>query len=147
MEVEAEATAAQLVTMGYSDPEKIIQRLQDFYASSRYRQLPDSSKQRVDALIPALIEIAARFPSADADAGAIAAITGKREPARSLSGAAARASTSIGTGGEACQHRVQWASEYLSRHPILLDELLNPSDFQSVPDWSASESKADAGIG
>ncbi len=62
---EAEATAAQLVMMGYSSPEKIIQRLQDFYASSRYRQLPGSSKQRLDALIPALIEIAAKFPSAN----------------------------------------------------------------------------------
>lgn len=35
----------------------------------------------------------------------------------------------------------QWASEYLGRHPILLDELLHPGDVQSESDWSRSKTK------
>ncbi|HEY6044461.1 MAG TPA: bifunctional [glutamate--ammonia ligase]-adenylyl-L-tyrosine phosphorylase/[glutamate--ammonia-ligase] adenylyltransferase, partial [Nitrosospira sp.] len=132
---EAEATAAQLVMMGYSSPEKIIQRLQDFYASSRYRQLPGSSKQRLDALISALIEIAAKFPSANVTLERLlqllesvsrraAYLALLREHPQALERLAKLASMS------------QWASEYLSRHPILLDELLNPNDFPIVPDWA-----------
>ena len=33
----------------------------------------------------------------------------------------------------------QWATEYLGRHPILLDELLHPSDVQSAPNWFRSK--------
>ncbi len=64
-EIEAEAATTQLVTMGFSGAEKIVRRLQAFHVSTRYRQLPQASKKRVDALVPALIEVAARFPSAD----------------------------------------------------------------------------------
>ena len=142
---EAEATAAQLVMMGYSSPEKIIQRLQDFYASSRYRQLPGSSKQRLDALISALIEIAAEFPSANVTLERLlqllesvsrraAYLALLREHPQALERLAKLASMS------------QWASEYLSRHPILLDELLNPNDFPIVPDWVAGEGRTDPGI-
>ncbi|HTJ54212.1 MAG TPA: bifunctional [glutamate--ammonia ligase]-adenylyl-L-tyrosine phosphorylase/[glutamate--ammonia-ligase] adenylyltransferase [Nitrosospira sp.] len=138
--VEAQATAAQLDAMEYSDPGKIIQRLQDFYAGSRYRQLPDSSKQRVDALIPALIETASRFASADATLERLlqllesvsrraAYLALMREHPEALERMAKLASIS------------PWASEYLSRHPILLDELLNPSDFQGMPNWSRASAR------
>jgi glutamate-ammonia-ligase adenylyltransferase len=138
--VEAQAMATQLDAMGYSDPEKIIQRLQDFYAGSRYRQLPDSSKQRIDALIPALIETAAEFPSADVTLERLlqllesvsrraAYLALMREHPQALERMAKLASVS------------QWASEYLSRHPILLDELLNPGDFHGMPDWSQARAR------
>jgi glutamine synthetase adenylyltransferase len=35
----------------------------------------------------------------------------------------------------------QWACEYLMRHPILLDELLNETDLQSKIDWSISRTE------
>ncbi|SEK90881.1 bifunctional [glutamate--ammonia ligase]-adenylyl-L-tyrosine phosphorylase/[glutamate--ammonia-ligase] adenylyltransferase [Nitrosovibrio tenuis] len=138
--IEAEATAAQLIRMGYSSPQKIIQRLQDFYAGTRYRQLPESSKKRIDALVPALIEAAAKFPAADVTLEHLlqllesisrraAYLALLREHPQALERMAKLASTS------------QWASEYLSSHPILLDELLNPSDFQSMPDWSRARAR------
>ncbi|MDE2365633.1 MAG: bifunctional [glutamate--ammonia ligase]-adenylyl-L-tyrosine phosphorylase/[glutamate--ammonia-ligase] adenylyltransferase, partial [Betaproteobacteria bacterium] len=139
-ERDAEAGIAQLVAMGYSDPEKITRRLQGFYGGSRYRQLPGSSKKRIDALVPALIEAAAKFPSADITLERLlqllesvsrraAYLALLREHPQALERVAKLASTS------------QWASEYLSRHPILLDELLDPGDFQSMPDWSGSRAK------
>ncbi len=138
--IEAEAAAAQLATMGFSRPEELLGRLQEFRASVRYRQLPVSSKQRVDALVPALIEVAAKFPSAD--------ITLERllQFLESISRRAAYLAL-LGEYPQALERVAklvsasQWASEYLSRHPILLDELLNPAEFQSAPDWARSRAK------
>jgi len=135
--IEAEAAAAQLAAMGFSRSEKILGRLQEFRVSVRYRQLPQSSKKRVDALVPALIEVAAKFPSAD--------ITLERllQLLESISRRAAYLAL-LGEYPQALERVAklvsasQWASEYLSRHPILLDELLNPADFQSAPDWARS---------
>ncbi|MGH8684677.1 MAG: bifunctional [glutamate--ammonia ligase]-adenylyl-L-tyrosine phosphorylase/[glutamate--ammonia-ligase] adenylyltransferase, partial [Nitrosospira sp.] len=132
--------AAQLLTMGFSSPEKILARLQEFRLSVRYRQLPQSSKKHVDALVPALIDVAAKFPSADIALERLllllesisrraAYLALLREYPQALERVAKLVSAS------------QWASEYLSRHPILLDELLNPVDFQSVPDWSRSKAR------
>lgn len=136
----AEAATAQLVTMGFSSPERILGRLQGFRASARYRQLPKTSKKRVDALIPTLIEVAAKFPAADITLERLllllesisrraAYLALLREYPQALDRVAKLVSAS------------QWASEYLSQHPILLDELLNPADFQSAPDWSRSSAR------
>ena len=133
----AEAAAAQLVAMGFSSPERILERLREFRASVRYRQLPQTSKKRVDALIPTLIEVAAKFAAANITLERLllllesisrraAYLALLREYPQALDRVAKLVSAS------------QWASEYLSQHPILLDELLNPADFQNVPDWSRS---------
>ncbi|MDN5836262.1 MAG: bifunctional [glutamate--ammonia ligase]-adenylyl-L-tyrosine phosphorylase/[glutamate--ammonia-ligase] adenylyltransferase [Nitrosospira sp.] len=134
----AEAAAAQLLAMGFSSPEKILERLQELRGSVRYRQLPKSSKERVDALVPALIEAAAKFLSADITLQRLllllesvsrraAYLALLREYPQALERVAKLVSAS------------QWASEYLSQHPILLDELLNPAEFQSALDWSRSK--------
>jgi glutamate-ammonia-ligase adenylyltransferase len=136
----ADAAAAQLLAMGFSHPEKTLGRLQEFRMSVRYRQLPESSKTKVDALVPALIEVAARFSSADITFERLlqllesisrraAYLALLREYPQAMERVAKLVSAS------------QWASEYLSQHPILLDELLNPADFQSVPDWSRSKAR------
>ncbi|SFN27504.1 glutamate-ammonia-ligase adenylyltransferase [Nitrosospira briensis] len=137
--IEAGA-AAQLATMGFSSPGKILSRLQEFRGGIRYRQLPESSKKRVDALVPAVIEAAARFRSADLTLERLlqllesvsrraAYLALLREYPRALERVARLVSAS------------QWAGDYLSRHPILLDELLSPADFQSPPDWSRSRAR------
>lgn len=134
---EAVAATEQLVTMGFTSPEKILGRLQEFRAGTRYRQLPEPSKDRVDALVPALIEVAARFPPADLTLERLlqllesisrraAYLALLREYPKALERVAKLVCAS------------QWAGDYLSRHPILLDELLNPVDFQGAPDWSRS---------
>jgi len=139
-EIEAEAVFTQLVTMGFSHPKNILDRLREFRKSARYRQLPNSSKTRVDMLVPQLIEAASRSPSAD--------ITLER--LLGLLESVSRRAAYLALLGEHPQElgRVaklvgasQWASEYLGRHPILLDELLHPGDVQSESDWSESKTK------
>jgi len=132
---ETEAATAQLSAIGYANPLKIFERLQQFRGSNRYRQLPESSQQRIDALVPALIEVAPRFPPADATLerllGLLESVSRRAaylalllEYPQALERIAKLASASL------------WASEYLSQHPILLDELLDPGDMNIAPDWS-----------
>jgi [glutamine synthetase] adenylyltransferase / [glutamine synthetase]-adenylyl-L-tyrosine phosphorylase len=139
-EIEGEAANTQLVRMGFSSPEKILVRFKELRASARYRQLPRSSKKQVDALVPVLIEVAAKFPSADLALERLlqlletisrraAYLSLLREHPQALERVAKLISAS------------QWASEYLVRHPILLDELLNPGDFESPPDWPRSKAR------
>jgi [glutamine synthetase] adenylyltransferase / [glutamine synthetase]-adenylyl-L-tyrosine phosphorylase len=134
--------AIQLGAMGFSDPQNSLGRLQAFRASTRYRQLPKPSKARIDALVPALIEVAAKMPSPDATLerllGLLESVSRRaayiallREYPEALERVAKLVSTS------------QWASEYLSTHPILLDELLDPGGFQNAPDWSRSKAVLD----
>jgi glutamate-ammonia-ligase adenylyltransferase len=131
---DGEAATAQLAAMGFSTPNKILARFHEFRRSGRYQQLPESSKERVDALVPTLVEVAAKLPAADITldrllrlletvsrrAGYLALL---REHPQALERVAKLVSAS------------QWAGEYLARHPILLDELLNPAEFLSPPDW------------
>jgi len=137
-QVEEEAgpeAAVRLAAMGFSDPQGSLGRLQAFRASARYRQLPKPSKARIDALVPALIEVAAKMPGPDATLERMlrllesvsrraAYIALLREYPEALERVAKLASTS------------QWAAEYLNAHPILLDELLNSEGFQNALDWS-----------
>jgi glutamate-ammonia-ligase adenylyltransferase len=136
-EEAAPEVAAQLAAMGFSNSQNSLQRLQAFRASARYRQLPKPSKARMDALVPALIEAAAKMPRPDATLDRMlrllesvsrraAYIALLREYPEALERVAKLASTS------------QWAAEYLSAHPILLDELLGPEGFQNALDWSRS---------
>ncbi|SFU41851.1 glutamate-ammonia-ligase adenylyltransferase [Nitrosospira multiformis] len=132
--VQAEGAQTQLAKLGFSNPEKILECVEEFRSGTRYRQLPQTSKKRIDALVPALIEVAARFPSADLTLERLmqlletvsrrsAYLALLREHPHALGRVAKLVSAS------------HWASEYLNRHPILLDELL-PGQFRDPLDWS-----------
>lgn len=126
-----------LARMGFSDPDRVLDRLRAFRASVRYRQLPRSSAKRVDALVPAVIEAAAGFPAADATLERLllllesvsrraAYLALLREYPQALDRVARLVSAS------------RWAGDYLCRHPILLDELLGTEDAGQAPDALAS---------
>ncbi len=130
----------RLAAIGYADPERLVADLARFRASSRYVQLPALSRQRIDALVPQLLAVAAteRVPGADAQVvlrrladlletvsrrSAYLALLTEHPPVlprlAQLMGASA------------------WAADYLTRHPLLLDELLDARVLLSEPDWDA----------
>jgi glutamate-ammonia-ligase adenylyltransferase len=139
-EEETVATIAQLGNMGFSDPDKILVYLQKFRNSTRYRQLPDSSRKRINVLIPILIEVSVKFPPADTTLKRILQLL------ESVSGRASYLSLLL-EHPQALERIAklvsvsQWACEYLTRHPILLDELLNVTDLHSKIDWSISRTE------
>jgi glutamate-ammonia-ligase adenylyltransferase len=116
----------------------MLNRLSELRKSARYRQLPKASKARVDTLVPLLIEAAAKFPSADITLERLLGLlenVSRRAAYLALLEEHPQAVERVAKLVSASQ----WANEYLGRHPILLDELLHPSDVQSAPDWSRSK--------
>ena len=130
------AATTQLSTMGFTDPVKISDRLQKFYSSSCFQQLPEPSQQQIKALVPLFIEIVAKFPPVDSTLERLLQLLENisqhtsylallREHPHTLQRVAKLVSTS------------QWASDYLGRHPILLDQLLRHDAPRNMPDWNA----------
>ena len=54
-----------LSALGYGDAQVALDRLRLLRDSTRYRSLPESSRVRIDALLPAVIETAARYANAN----------------------------------------------------------------------------------
>jgi glutamate-ammonia-ligase adenylyltransferase len=135
---DAEGSSAALAAAGYRDPEALLGRLRAVQAHPRYLQLPSVSRDRFDALVPQLLEAAAQTAADALDPqdvfirlldflesvnrrSAYLALLMEHPPLiprlAHLMGASA------------------WAALYLTRHPILLDELLDARLLLAEPDW------------
>ncbi|HNC79079.1 MAG TPA: bifunctional [glutamate--ammonia ligase]-adenylyl-L-tyrosine phosphorylase/[glutamate--ammonia-ligase] adenylyltransferase [Rhodocyclaceae bacterium] len=118
-------TTAEFTRLGYPDPAAAARRLATLRAGSRYQQMPPSIRSRFDPLIPRVVEAAAPTPDANAtferlldllDAiskrGAYLALL--QQYPQTLEKVAQIVSASA------------WAAQFLNRHPILLDEAIDP---------------------
>ena len=120
-------------------PWPALPRLDTLRASQRYAQLPDASRRRLDALIPALAQAAAATPDPEATLARgvdlIEAIAGRAAYLALLAErpeALERVTRMIGASS--------WAADYVTRHPLLLDELLDDRLLYAAPDWREFES-------
>ncbi len=133
---DRQAVAQELDRLGYGDAEAGAQRLAGIRNGSRYQQMPPAIRERFDALVPRLIEAAAQTPDPDATLargldlleaisrrGAYLALL--QQYPQALRQVARLASAS------------SWAAGYLTRHPVLLDELLDARLLEAAPDWTA----------
>lgn len=124
-----------LARLGYRDPAAVSARLAALHGSARYRQLPGHISSRLDALVPRIIESAASADNPDdtllrwlelleaiSRRGAYLALL------QQYPQAVQRVTDLIGAS--------RWAAHYLTRHPILLDELLDDRHLQADPDWT-----------
>jgi glutamate-ammonia-ligase adenylyltransferase len=132
--LDAQAAAEQLYTLGFADAAGALARLAAARASPRYAHLPEASRERYDALLPRVIELAAR---AGAPEAALARTLNLLE-------AISRRSSYLALLYEypqALEKVVQllaasgWAAAYVTRHPLLLDELLDARTLYAAPDW------------
>ncbi|HMX68564.1 MAG TPA: bifunctional [glutamate--ammonia ligase]-adenylyl-L-tyrosine phosphorylase/[glutamate--ammonia-ligase] adenylyltransferase [Accumulibacter sp.] len=124
----------RLSTLGFRQPQALLARLRSFRDSARYLQLPASNRERLDALGPRVFEAAAGTGTPDASwlrtldfletisrRGAYLALLQQYPPALN------KLAELIGSSS--------WAADYLTRHPILLDELLDSRIFDVRTDW------------
>jgi [glutamine synthetase] adenylyltransferase / [glutamine synthetase]-adenylyl-L-tyrosine phosphorylase len=144
-----DAQCGLLTEAGYDDPRATLATLARVRSSPRYLQLPTQSRQRFDALVPQLLHAAAEQPGTAADAkpepvferllalletvsgrSVYLALLAEHPPVLPRLAQLARASA--------------WAADYLVRHPILLDELLDSRVLLAEPDWSAWKRELDA---
>src|SRR5688572_25725699 len=135
----AQAGAA-LVAAGYRDPDALLARLRTTQAGARYLQLPAQSRDRFDALVPQLLDGAARTAAEGHDPQTV---FGRLFD---LLEAVSRRSAYLAL---LIEHpplmprlanlmaSSAWAADYLTRHPLLLDELLDTRLLFAERDWSA----------
>jgi glutamate-ammonia-ligase adenylyltransferase len=140
---DVELTTPALAALGYHDPAKAAARLAAIRNSARYLQLPNKIRGRLDALMPRVIEAAAGTPGADetlsrgldllegiSRRGAYLALL--QQYPQALSRVIDLISSS------------RWAAQYLGRHPILLDELLDDRNLEADPDWARFRAELEA---
>jgi glutamate-ammonia-ligase adenylyltransferase len=119
-----------------SEPWPEHPRLAALRASQRYAALPDESRRRLDALIPALARAARATPDAETTLARgldlVEAIASRAAYLALLAEhpqALERVARIVGASS--------WAAEFLTRHPVLLDELLDDRVLYAPPDLDA----------
>jgi len=133
--LNTEQLSAELVKLGYRQSGETAERLQQLRLSSRYRQLPDNSRQRLDLLVPQLIQLAAGTADPDITLGRLLSL---------LEGISRRSSylAFLAEYPESLNLLTRlvaasgWTTEYLMQHPMLLDELLDAREIYQAPDWA-----------
>ncbi|MFZ5556530.1 MAG: bifunctional [glutamate--ammonia ligase]-adenylyl-L-tyrosine phosphorylase/[glutamate--ammonia-ligase] adenylyltransferase [Pseudomonadota bacterium] len=136
-EPDLDLACERLGDLGYSRPKAICERIKAFRTGPRYRGLPRPSQKALDALVPATVAAAARQSDPDATLDALltlletisrraAYLALLQEYPQALDRVAKLASAS------------RWACDYLTRHPLVLDELLDTRELHSAPDWEAA---------
>jgi glutamate-ammonia-ligase adenylyltransferase len=122
----------------YGAPDISAARLVAARSGARYRQLGEAARMRFDRLVPRAIALAAATTNPDA---ALARMLDFLE-------AICRRSAYLALLDESPQalQRVadmlaasQWAAQYLTRNPLLLDELLDARSFEYEPDGAEFE--------
>jgi len=140
---DAAYCAARLRELGFQRPDVLQSRIAQMHDSARYRQMPASGQQRFDRLIPLAIEDAA---SGDVNSGAggspddtlerlLVFLEGisRRESYLALLEEFPRARAQL----TALMRASPWVAQYLTQHPILLDEMLDARTLHAPPDWQA----------
>lgn len=137
--------AAELGRRGYADPEAAARRLADLRAGGRYQQMPAQVRARFDPLVPRLIEACAATPIPD--------ITLTRS--LTLLDAISRRAAYLALLQQYPQalrkvadlmSASSWAADYLTQHPLLLDDLLDPRALEAAPDWTVFHSSLAASL-
>lgn len=133
---EPDQAEARFAALGYADPAAAAGRLAQLRSSGRYRQLPEPIRERLDALVPRVIEGCGALPNPDDTLartltlldtimrrGAYLALLQQYPQALRRLQELASASS--------------WGTAYLTTHPLLLDDLLDARQLNEAPDWPA----------
>ncbi len=139
-----ETISARLAALNFDNPAQAAGRLLLTMQSSRMESLPEASRKKLLALINACLPMIAAavenrsvtferlidfFEAIARRAAYLALLT---EYPQALE----RVIRMMSASG--------WAAQYLTRHPLLLDELLDDSTFRSAPDWVAFAADCEA---
>jgi glutamate-ammonia-ligase adenylyltransferase len=142
---DTETCAAGLERLDYADPSAAAQRLADLRAGGRYQQMPAQVRARFDPLVPRLIEACAATPNPDVtltrSLTLLDAIS-RRAAYLALLQQYPHALRKVAD----LMSASSWAADYLTRHPLLLDDLLDPRTLETAPDWTAFHAQLAASL-
>ena len=124
----------QLAALTFQQPALLLERFSAVRRSARYQQLPATSRERFDALVPQLIEQASQRPNPDAT------LIRTLELLETISRRATYLALLL-ENRNALRRVIElasaspWAVKYLQQHPILLDELLDHRELGVAIHW------------
>ena len=140
---DVERGIAELSALGFRHPEDLQRRLAAMRGSSRYREMPAASQRRLDRLVPAAIETAGAAKNPEDTLERILLLleaVSRREVYLVLLQEYPQALTLLADMVSASP----WVAQYLTQHPILLDELLDTRTLHAAPDWPVLTRELDA---
>jgi glutamate-ammonia-ligase adenylyltransferase len=123
-----------LAKLGFRDAEGAVARLAAVRSGARYRGLPEASRTRFDTLIPRVIEASTEREDADATLARFLELietVSRRAAYLALLDEHPAVLARLAQLFDASS----WAAEYLNRHPVVLDELLDARSLLAPPDW------------
>ncbi|MDD5242128.1 MAG: bifunctional [glutamate--ammonia ligase]-adenylyl-L-tyrosine phosphorylase/[glutamate--ammonia-ligase] adenylyltransferase [Sulfuricella sp.] len=128
-----EEAVARLAEQGYRHPAEAWQLLRRLREGTRYSQLPDESRTRLDALMPPLIEVACNFPNPDKTLERILHLVENISRRGTYLALLQEYPQTLNQVAKLCSAS-PWVSDYLAQHPILLDELLDTRELYALVD-------------
>lgn len=129
-----EAAFEILGELGYGQPEAVIGKVRTMRTGSRFQHMSAQAQTRLDDLLPRLVRAAAGHPPAEVTLDRLLRIVesiGRRESYLALLVEYPQALDSVAR----LVSLSAWACDYLARHPMLLDELIDPRQLVE-PDWA-----------
>ncbi|MDR2450993.1 MAG: bifunctional [glutamate--ammonia ligase]-adenylyl-L-tyrosine phosphorylase/[glutamate--ammonia-ligase] adenylyltransferase [Candidatus Accumulibacter sp.] len=142
-QIDGEDALRTVGRLGFLQPAAMLERLHAFRQSAKYHQLAVQIRERLDSIGPRLIEAAAATGTPDATwqrcldlvetisrRGAYLALLQQHPQALT------KVAEIIGSSA--------WAAAYLIRHPILLDEVIDPRLYDQATDWEGFKRELDA---
>ncbi|MEO1766063.1 bifunctional [glutamate--ammonia ligase]-adenylyl-L-tyrosine phosphorylase/[glutamate--ammonia-ligase] adenylyltransferase [Thiobacter aerophilum] len=135
-ETTRDEAIAQLAELGFKQPEAVWEALQRLRSSARYQSLPEASRARFDRLVPMMLRAAAGFPDPEATLARMLTLLETIARRRAYLALLVEYPASLTQLARVCSAS-PWAADYLTRHPVLLDELLDPAQLLEEPDWRA----------
>lgn len=123
-----------LTHIGYTEPKETLRRLKTLHVSAKYQQLPVLSRQRFDALMPSVIALAATETNPDVTLLRMTDLMESICRRASYLALLAEYPTALNLVAKLVSAS-PWLANYLSQHPILLDELLDTNSLYATPDF------------
>ncbi len=134
-QLDEETAIEAFGNLGFRHPREAIARLAELRAANRYLQLPSPNRLRFDAVAPRLIEAAGA--SANPDVTLVRGLNFLENIARRGAYLALLQQYPMALRRVAdMMCASNWAADYLNRHPLLLDELLDPRLYDIATDWA-----------
>lgn len=132
-----------LLNSGFRQPETIIERLEHIRQSKKYLELKLRDRKRFDAIIPHIIEVSSHFQHKNQSLFRLLDFIEGLIRRSSYLALLYEYPESLNRIAQ-IMSKSSWAGDYLMRHPILLDELLNAQimDKTSNIDFEKSISQA-----
>ena len=125
-----------LEKLGFSMVGDTLKKIQQLHQGYRYKQLPELSRQRFNQLLPVLIEVSSRVSNADIalmrTMDLIEAVCRRASYLAMLAEFPDALRLIVRLCGASA-----WCTQYLIRHPIVLDELLDEVTLYAAPDFDA----------